>query len=81
MSRSWKRTPVTCWIGNSQKRGKRMCNRLFRRIERQAVCAKQFDLLPHQPKEVMDQWDLGGDGKAFLHVDPSEDLYIRLMRK
>ena len=72
---------MTCWVGNSQKRGKRMCNRLFRRTERQAVCANLFDLLPLRPKEVMNQWDLGGDGKAFHHADSAGEWFLRLMRK
>lgn len=82
MSRSKKRTPVTCWVGcKSQKRGKQVCNRKFRRRERISISTSLFERIPHLSIEVMDPWNLGGDGKVYFHADPSDEWYIKLMRK
>ena len=82
MSRSKKRTPVTCWVGcKSQKRGKQVCNRKFRRRERISISTNLFERIPHLSIEVMDPWNLGGDGKVYFHADPSDEWYIKLMRK
>lgn len=82
MSRSKKRTPVTCWVGcKSQKRGKQVCNRKFRRRERISISTNHFERIPHLSIEVMDPWNLGGDGKVYFHADPSDEWYIKLMRK
>ena len=82
MSRSKKRTPVTCWVGcKSQKRGKQVCNRKFRRRERISISTNLFERIPHLSIEVMDPWNLGGDGKVYFHAGPSDEWYIKLMRK
>jgi len=82
MSRSKKHLPITCWAGcKSQKRGKQMCNRKFRRRERMSLNTIQFEKLPLRTIEVMDPWDLGGDGKTYYRAEPSDEWYIKLMRK
>ena len=82
MSRSKKKTPAsTCCCCKSQKRGKRFCNRKFRRRERMMMGKGQYDRLPNKPIEVTDPWDLGGDGKTFWGFSPNEDWFVRLMRK
>lgn len=82
MSRSRKRTPVGCWVCcKSQKRGKQVCNRKFRRQERQKMGVGDIETLPLRTYEVMSPWDLGGDGKGYFHPKPEEEWYIRLMRK
>ena len=82
MSRSKKRTPITYWAGcQSQKRGKQVCNRKFRRRERMAISTSQFEQLPYRTIEVMNPWDLGGDGKAYYHAEPTDEWFIKLMRK
>ena len=82
MSRSRKRTPITCWACcKSQKKGKRVCNRKFRRLERMFLSKGQFEKLPYLTIEVMDTWELGGDGKAYYHASPTDEWYIKLMRK
>lgn len=83
MSKSRKRTPISCYVCcKSQKRGKRACNRKFRRREHQAIHAGDYERLPVFTIEVMNPWDLGGDGKGYFHADdPHEEWFIRLMRK
>ncbi|MBR4047768.1 MAG: hypothetical protein IKK07_04860 [Bacteroides sp.] len=82
MSRSRKRTPVCCWVCcKSQKCGKQICNRKFRRREHQCISAGDYEELPLYTIEVMSPWDLGGDGKAYQHGDPQEEWFIKMMRK
>ena len=82
MSRSKKRTPIGCWVCcKSQKQGKRICNRKFRRQEHQKINLGEFERLPFRTFEVMNPWDLSGDGKGYFHSRPEEEWYIKLMRK
>ena len=82
MGKSRKKTPVSTWCCcKSQKRGKRVCNRKFRRKEHQAVSMGHLECLPYKSIEIMDPWDLGGDGKYYYHAEPTDEWYIKLMRK
>lgn len=82
MSRSRKRTPISCWVCcKSQKRGKQVCNRKFRRREHQTISVGNYERLPHLTIEVMSPWDLGGDGKGYHHEEPTEEWFIKMMRK
>ena len=67
MARSRKKNPVVTYIGTSQRRGKQMCNRMFRRVSKTALLRDK--LLPVSLREVLDEWDLGGDGKHRIHRD------------
>lgn len=58
-----------------------MCNRKFRRRERMSIGACQLEKLPFRTIEVMDPWNLGGDGKTYYRADPTDKWYIKLMRK
>lgn len=40
-----------------------------------------LDKLPRLTIEVMDTWDLGGDGKGYYHATPNDDYLVKLMRK
>lgn len=69
MSRSRKKVICITWVGcKYQKRGKRKSNRRFRRKEHQCMTSQSFDNLPVRPIELMDTWDLGGDGKVKTFV-------------
>ena len=82
MSRSRKRTPVsTICCCKSLKRGKQCCNRRFRRRERMLLRKNDIDGLPTRPMEIMDPWDLGGDGKCYWRIPPDSDIFKRMMRK
>ena len=58
-----------------------MCNRKFRRRERQNISMGKYEHLPHQQIEVMDPWDLGGDGKFYYHANKTDGWYVKMMRK
>ena len=82
MSKSRKRTPVSTWCCcKSQKQGKQFCHRMFRRQERVMIHKNQFERLPCRQWEIVSQWDLGGDGKCYYRGDPTEEWFVKLMRK
>jgi hypothetical protein len=82
MGKSKKRTPVCTWCCcKSQKRGKQICHRKFRRREQTMIRANQFEKLPFRQWEIVAQWDLGGDGKHYCGHVPTVEWYIKLMRK
>lgn len=41
----------------------------------------EFQSLPLRTFEVMSPWDLGGDGKGYQHGSPTDEWYIKMMRK
>ena len=82
MSRSRKKVPAgTFCCCKSQKRGKQVCNRKFRRREHMALCSGHLERLPYQSIEIMDPWDLGGDGKCFWGYAFEEEWFRKEMRK
>lgn len=82
MSRSRKRTPVSTWCGcKSQKRGKQFSSRKFRRREHQMIATDHLDQLPRKSIEVMNPWDLGGDGKGYFYGSTDDEWFVKMMRK
>ena len=82
MGKSRKKTPVCTWCCcKSQKRGKKISHRKFRRKEAIVIISGEYDLLPTRQWEIVEQWDLGGDGKHYCGHSPNEEWYIKLMRK
>lgn len=82
MSKSTKRTPVSTWCCcKSQKRGKQICHRKFRRKERMLILQEKWEGIPFRLREVVDPWDLGGDGKVFWCLAHTDDRLVKLMRK
>ena len=82
MGKSKKRTPASTWCRcKSQKRGKQISHRKFRRREQAMIHAYQYEKLPHRQWEIVSQWDLGGDGKHYCGHAPTAEWYIKLMRK
>ena len=82
MGKSRKRTSVSTFCCcKSQKRGKQTSHRRFRRREQEMMHSKILDKLPYRQREIVDQWDLGGDGKRYWRPEPTEEWFIKLMRK
>ena len=82
MGKSKKRTPVCTWCScKSQKRGKQICHRKFRRREQILILSGEYVQLPFHQWEIVKQWDLGGDGKHYFGHFPCEEWYKILMRK
>lgn len=40
-----------------------------------------MERLPLLARDVMESWDLGGDGKGYFHLEPTDEYYLKLMRK
>lgn len=82
MSRSKKRHPVGFFNGcTSQKRGKKMCHRAFRKREHMAMRKMDEAMLPIKMHEVKDTYDLGGDGKKYFTKAIGLKMFSRLFRK
>ena len=82
MGKSRKRTPVTTFCCcKSQKRGKQLSHRRFRRQEHDMILTGDFSVLPIRQWEITSQWDLGGDGKRYVSPSPEDECYVKLMRK
>lgn len=60
-----------------------MSNRKFLRKDRQCLEKSSFDKLPHSPKELTNEWNLGGDGKRTDFVLPinHDKNYQRIKEK
>lgn len=77
MSRSKKKFPAGVWCGcKSQKKGKRVASKRFRRYTKILIAQAKYDLLPKRSIEITSPWDLGGDGKRFRYYSPEMGIYI-----
>ncbi len=81
MGKSKKKFPTGTWTANSQKCGKQFSHRRFRRKEKCLIQKGKYESLPYRQYELTNQWDLGGDGKAFYGFKTNEDWYAKAMRK
>lgn len=75
MSRSRKKSPVTSWCGNSEKKDKRIWHKRFRAALRNAI-HHQKEIMPHF-REVSNVWDMNKDGTR--HWD--NFLAVKYLRK
>ena len=67
MSRSRKKYPITTIAScKSQKKGKTLASRRFRRTANHRLATEDYDDLPQKSIELTESWDLGGDGKQWL---------------
>ncbi|MCM8872051.1 MAG: hypothetical protein NDJ65_02070 [Paludibacteraceae bacterium] len=77
MSRSRKKVcgGMICGMyGRSRKWGKRKCHKRFR-------AAIHHGKLVFRMREVMNTWDMGGDGKMVYTWDKNSDCYKKYTRK
>jgi len=65
MSRSRKKTPIFGWAGHSEKKDKRIANRMFRKKEKLKMAMGQYENLPIYMDEVMNVWSMAKDGKGY----------------
>ena len=79
MGKSKKKTCAGTWVACSQKKGKAMSHRRFRRREQTMIQRAEYDHVPLLQRELTNPYDLGGDGKAYWHVD--NELKVILTRK
>ena len=82
MSRSRKKFPAGVVCGcKSQKRGKQVASKRFRRRVRILMRLRKYERLPYRSTELTSPWDLGGDGKCFYGYHPDKEWYAKVMRK
>ena len=82
MGKSKKKFPAGLYIGLSQKSGKQISHRRFRRREHSLIQVGYYEWLSFCQYEITNRWDLGGDGKAVWGVGcEDEEWYIKAMRK
>lgn len=62
MSRSYKKHPCITWTCKSNKKDKRLANRLFRRLSK--ILLKMGKEPLHILKECSNPWSFAGDGLA-----------------
>lgn len=74
MSRSYKHSPFLPPCCGSNSKGKKICNRKFRRRSNQNIRSGLEPL--YNMNEAMDSWDMGCDGLAFYRRD-IEQKYLR----
>ena len=97
MSRSYRKTPISgITTAASDKEDKRICNRIWRQMIRQAII-HDHEVMPLQ-REALDVWDMSKDGKRWFgklkhrgdtlrwtgRVTTAEEwreIYDRMMRK
>ena len=78
MTRSRKKNPGTTWACcKSQKKGKQMASRKFRRRSRTELASGRDERLPLKSIELTSPWDLGGDGKVLHNLTGRTDDDIR----
>lgn len=75
MSRSYKKHPCITWTCKSNKKDKRLANRLFRRLSRIFIKIGKEPL--HRLKECSNTWSFSSDGLA----DWNNKLDKKFMRK
>ena len=65
----------------SQKKGKKVASRRFRRKVKVLMHQESYERLPFFSIELTSPWDLGGDGKSFYGFRSECDWYEKVMRK
>jgi hypothetical protein len=45
------------------------------------ILQEKWEGIPFRLREVVDPWDLGGDGKVFWCLAHTDDRLVKLMRK
>lgn len=82
MSKSRKKFPAGTWCCcKSQKRGKVVASKRFRRRTKVLIQQERYANLPLKSIELTSTWDLGGDGKAFYGFHPECEWYEKVLRK
>lgn len=61
MGHSYRRQPYTVYAGNSQKKDKRICNRIMRRHGRVALLARGDEAMYLRHTEALDRWSMSQD--------------------
>ena len=74
MSRSIRKTKIFGNGGGSEKKDKRLANRMFRKLEKTKIAMQQFEKLPVYMSEVMNLWEMSKDGKNYWKNAEKKDM-------
>ena len=74
MSRSKRKTKYFGNAGGSEKKDKRLANRMFRKLEKTKIAMQQFEKLPVYMNEVMNVWAMAKDGKSYWKNAVKKDM-------
>lgn len=74
MSRSKKKSPCIKPCGGSNSKGKKYCNRIFRRKSKEKILQNKEPL--YDLNEAINEWDLGCDGLA-RYIKNLDNKYLR----
>lgn len=74
MSRSTRKNKIFPNCGSSEKKDKRINNRIFRKRETMYLKAGLFSELPLSMNEIRNPWDMSKDGKHFWKNATKKDL-------
>ena len=80
MSRSFRRRPFAAYVGGSQQRDKRLCNRITRRTNRVRLAAAPDPeaALLVRPREALNAYSMAQDGtRGYRPFDPAGRLSYR----
>ena len=79
MSRSFRKSPAGAGKTKGNKSSKILCNRLFRRIERQLMKMERYEYLPYRRIEILDPWEMRYDCKLWFGWSYITDPYEKKM--
>lgn len=66
MSRSYKKNPFAGIASHSDKPGKQLSNRMFRRREKNCITTWRLNRLPYSMNQVYNVWSMPKDGKFYF---------------
>ena len=73
MSRSKRKTPIFGHTGKSEKKDKRIANRIFRKMTKSRIAKEEFDNLPFNMNEALNVWAMSKDGKSYWEEGKTKD--------
>jgi hypothetical protein len=74
MGKSKRKTKIFGHCGNSEKKDKRLANRMFRRKQKAAIEVGEFDKIPIDMEEVCPIWSMSKDGKEYWADAPEKSM-------
>lgn len=85
MARSFRKNYYHGYAGASDKPGKHLANKKFRRIEKAKLKNGNYCDLPVRVREVFNVWSMPKDGKGYFgyleHIPEKHKLFIQYKRK
>ena len=74
MGKSRRKTKIFGNAGYSEKKDKRLCNRMLRKKVREKLHKEEYDAEFPLPNDVFNIWSMGKDGKHYWRDAADEDM-------